>query len=136
MPTATSASQLSLNWRSLLDTSPASPSLAWAAGGIVSTADDVTSFYAALLGGRLLPPPLLAAMKTPTLGVQYGLGLLQADTPCGRAYGHEGDLLGYRSFVYARTDGTRVALVMVNSDNTYLSRAELETAAETAFCAE
>ena len=121
--------------RSLLDTSAVSPSLAWAAGAIVSTGDDVTSFYAALLGGRLLPPELLAAMETPAPGVQYGLGLLEADTPCGPAYGHEGDLLGYRSFVYARPNGTRVALVMVNIDNTYLSRSELETAAETAFCA-
>ena len=125
-----------LPWlRSLLDTSPASPSLAWAAGGIVSTGDDVTSFYAALLGGRLLPPSLLAAMETPAPGTHYGLGLLEADTPCGRAYGHEGDLLGYRSFVYARADGTRVALVMANIDNTYLSSSELEMAAETALCA-
>jgi D-alanyl-D-alanine carboxypeptidase len=121
--------------RSLLDTSPVSPSLAWAAGAIVSTGDDVTSFYAALLGGRLLPPELLDAMKTPAPGVHYGLGLLETDTPCGQAYGHEGDLLGHRSFVYARPDGTRVALVMVNIDNTYLSRSELETAAETALCA-
>jgi D-alanyl-D-alanine carboxypeptidase len=121
--------------RSLLDTSPVSPSLAWAAGAIVSTGDDVTSFYAALLGGRLLPPDLLAAMETPAPGVHYGLGLLETDTPCGPAYGHEGDLLGYRSFVYAHPDGTRVALVMVNIDNTYLSRSELETAAEHALCA-
>jgi D-alanyl-D-alanine carboxypeptidase len=121
--------------RSLLDTSPASPSLAWAAGGIVSTGDDVTSFYAALLGGRLLPSTVLAAMETPAAaGVHYGLGLLEADTPCGRTYGHEGDLLGYRSFVYAHPNGTRVALVMVNIDDTYLPRNELEAAAENAFC--
>jgi D-alanyl-D-alanine carboxypeptidase len=121
--------------RSLLDTSPVSPSLAWAAGAIVSTGDDVTSFYAALLGGRLLPPDLLAAMETPAPGVHYGLGLLETDTPCGPAYGHEGDLLGYRSFVYARPNGTRVALVMVNIDKTYLPRSELEAAAENALCA-
>jgi D-alanyl-D-alanine carboxypeptidase len=121
--------------RSLVDTSLVSPSLAWAAGAIVSTGDDVTSFYAALLGGRLLPPDLLAAMETPAPGVHYGLGLLEADTPCGPAYGHEGDLLGYRSFVYARPNGTRVALVMVNIDKTYLPRSELEAAAENALCA-
>jgi len=120
--------------RSLVDTAPVSPSLAWAAGAIVSTGDDVTGFYAALLGGRLLPPYLLAAMKTPARGAPYGLGLLRADTPCGPAYGHEGDLLGYRSFVYARPNGTRVALIMANIDNTYLSHSELEAAAETALC--
>jgi D-alanyl-D-alanine carboxypeptidase len=120
--------------RSPLDTSPASASFAWAAAAIVSTGDDVTSFYAALLGGQLLPPNLLAAMETPVPDVHYGLGLLEADTPCGPAFGHEGDLLGYRSFVFARPDGARVALVMVNVDNTYLSRSELEAAAETALC--
>jgi D-alanyl-D-alanine carboxypeptidase len=120
--------------RSLLDTSPVSLSLAWAAGAIVSTGDDVTSFYAALLGGRLLPPHLLAAMETLAPGARYGLGLLEADTPCGPAFGHEGDLLGYRSFVYARPNGTRVALVMVNVDNTYVSHSELEAAAETTLC--
>jgi D-alanyl-D-alanine carboxypeptidase len=120
--------------RSLLDTSPVSPSLAWAAGGIVSTGDDVTSFYGALLGGRMLPPSFLAAMETSAPGVHYGLGLLEADTPCGKAYGHEGDLLGYRSFAFARPQGTRVAVVMVNIDNTYVSRSELEAAAETVLC--
>jgi D-alanyl-D-alanine carboxypeptidase len=74
-------------------------------------------------------------METPAPGVHYGLGLFEADTPCGPAYGHEGDLLGYHSFVYARPNGTRAALVMVNIDNTYVSPSELETAAETALCA-
>jgi D-alanyl-D-alanine carboxypeptidase len=120
--------------RSLVDTSIVSPALAWAAGGIVSSGDDVTSFYAALLGGRLLPPSLLAAMKTPVPGVHYGFGLLQVDTRCGRAYGHEGDLLGYRTIVYTSPDGARVALVMVNVDRTYVSQGELEQAAETVFC--
>jgi len=120
--------------RSLVDTSIVSPSLGWAAGEIVSTGDDLTSFYAALLGGRLLPPSLLAAMKTAAPGVEYGLGLLQLDTHCGRVYGHEGDLLGYRTVVYASPDGTRVAIVMVNVDRTYVSQSELEQAAETVFC--
>jgi D-alanyl-D-alanine carboxypeptidase len=119
---------------SLLDTAPASASLGWAAGGIVSTGDDVTRFYAALLGGRLLPPDLLAAMETQSPDAHYGLGLLEADTPCGPAFGHEGDLLGYRSFAFARSDGARTALVMVNIDNTYLTRTELEAAAESALC--
>jgi D-alanyl-D-alanine carboxypeptidase len=119
---------------SLLDSSRASASLAWAAGAIVSTGDDVTSFYAALLGGQLLSRSLLAEMETPVAGSNYGLGLLEADTPCGTAYGHEGDLLGYRTFVYARPGGARAAVVMINVDSTYLARSELEQAAETALC--
>jgi D-alanyl-D-alanine carboxypeptidase len=109
-------------------------SSAWAAGGIVSNGDDVTRFYAALLGGRLLPASLLHAMETPVLDARYGLGLFIVDTSCGRAYGHMGDTPGYRSVVYARPDGTRVALVMVNVDNTYVAQSELETAAASAFC--
>ena len=111
-----------------------SNSVAWAAGGIVSTADDVTRFYEALLGGRLLPPRLLAAMETPSAHAPYGLGLLVVKTACGRAYGHEGFATGYRTVVYANRRGTRVALVMVNVDDTYVTQSELEAAAETAFC--
>ena len=111
-----------------------SNSVAWSAGGLVSTSDDVTHFYAALLGGRLLPPRLLGAMETPSTHASYGLGLLVAQTRCGRAYGHEGTATGYRTVVYANRRGTRVALVMVNVDATYVAQPELEAAAETAFC--
>ena len=111
-----------------------SNSVAWSAGGLVSTADDVTHFYEALLGGRLLPPRLLAAMETPSAQASYGLGLLVVQSRCGRAYGHEGIATGYRSVVYANRRGTRVALVMVNVDTTYVAPSRLEAAAETAFC--
>jgi D-alanyl-D-alanine carboxypeptidase len=120
---------------SLLDASVVeSNSVAWSAGGIVSTADDVTRFYEALLGGRLLPLRLLTAMETPSARASYGLGLLVVQTRCGRAYGHEGVATGYRTVVYANRRGTRVALVMVNIDNTYVAQHELEAAAETALC--
>jgi D-alanyl-D-alanine carboxypeptidase len=121
--------------RSLVDaTSAVTPSIAWAAGAIVSDGDDLTRFFAKLLGGRLLPAPLLAAMKTPAPGLSYGLGLMVVDTWCGPAYGHVGVAAGYRTVVYARPDGSRVALVMINVDGTYVAQGELEAAAETAFC--
>jgi D-alanyl-D-alanine carboxypeptidase len=120
---------------SLVDaTTVVSPSVFWTAGGIVSNAADLTRFYAALLGGRLLPPRMLAAMETPAPYSEYGLGLLITDTECGRAYGHEGIGTGYRTIVYARPGGTRIALVMVNVDETHIPQSELEAAAETAFC--
>ena len=120
---------------SLLDaTSVESPSVGWAAGGVVSTADDVTDFYAALLAGELLPAGLLEAMKTPPAGGHYGLGLMRVETRCGRAYGHEGIATGYRSVVYAKERGSRVALVIVNIDETYVAQSELEAAAEAALC--
>ena len=105
MPTATSASprcpgstRCTTQAWSRATPSPGRPA------GLVSTADDVTRFYEALLGGRLLPPRLLAAMETPSARrVTYGLGLLVAETPCGRAYGHEGIATGYRSCRCSRT---------------------------------
>jgi D-alanyl-D-alanine carboxypeptidase len=129
--------------RRLFDaTSAESPSVPWTAGGIVSTGEDVTRFYAALLGGHLLPARLLAAMKRPVPGSHYlgatrpsyGLGLAEMTTSCGRVYGHEGIATGYRTIAYARPDGSRVALVMINIDETRVAQSELELAADTAFC--
>jgi D-alanyl-D-alanine carboxypeptidase len=122
--------------RSLLDvTSVVTPSTGWSAGAVVSNGDDVTALYAALLGGRLLPANLLRAMETPvTRSAPYGLGLFVVDTRCGRAYGHVGIAAGYRTVVYGRPGGTRVAAVMVNVDNTYVAQSELDSSAETALC--
>lgn len=65
---------------------------AWAAGGIVTNASDVTKFFAALLKGRLLPAAQLAEMKTGSAAAAtYGLGLRMTSTSCGRAVGHDGD---------------------------------------------
>jgi D-alanyl-D-alanine carboxypeptidase len=125
-----------LPWlQGLLDTTTLiSNSVAWAAGGIVSDADDLTRFFAALLGGRLLRPDLLAEMKTPVSGSGYGLGLWRFRTRCGVAYGHIGIGNGYRAVVYARPGGGRVAVAMVNVDHTYVALAELEAATATALC--
>ena len=116
-------------------TSLVSPSIAWAAGGIVSNADDVTTFYAALLDGRLLRPELLAEMKSVVGPGEYGLGLRFLYPHCGAAYGHFGDIPGYRNEVIASPDGRRVVEVMVNVDDSFLSFGKVESAAETAFCA-
>jgi D-alanyl-D-alanine carboxypeptidase len=120
-------------------TTVVSPSVWWAASAIVANADDLARFYAALLGGRLVRADLLAAMRSAspvTRGTpfDYGLGLEQFATVCGRAYGHLGDGLGYRTAVYARADGRRVAVVMVNIDSTRVSWGELEASAESALC--
>jgi D-alanyl-D-alanine carboxypeptidase len=131
--------------RRLFDaTSAESPSVPWTAGGIVSTGEDVTRFYAALLEGRLLPTRLLAAMKRPVPGSHYlgatspsyGLGLAEVTTSCGRVYGHEGIGTGYRTIAYARPNGSRVALVMINVDETRVPQSDLELAADTAYCSQ
>jgi D-alanyl-D-alanine carboxypeptidase len=116
-------------------TSLLSPSGSWAAGAIVSNADNVTTFFARLLGGRVLRPDLLAAMRTVTPPAEnYGLGLARVETPCGRAFGHNGDVPGYRTSVLARPNGSRVAVVMVNVDETHVPWPELEQAASDTYC--
>ena len=121
---------------SLLDVTPLlSPSWAWAAGGIVSTAANVTTFYAALLKGRLLPAAQLAEMKAPSPVVgTYGLGLTLTSTRCGRAVGHDGDFPGYRSIVLATPNGRREAVVMINVDESRVPWSRLEAAAGIALC--
>jgi D-alanyl-D-alanine carboxypeptidase len=118
----------------------------WGAGQIVSNARDLTRFYAELLGGRLLPPAQLAAMTTRVSGTHtvlgttvgfaapYGLGLAIEQLGCGTAYGHDGDLPGYRNIVLARRDGRRVAAVMVNVSAARPSWATIRAAAARALC--
>ena len=93
-------------------------------GAIVSTAAETTRFYRALLSGRLLRPATMKAMKTTISegehvdipGQRYGYGLESFPTPCGRAWGHNGVVPGYFTFVFANGDGSRQALLMVNHD--------------------
>jgi D-alanyl-D-alanine carboxypeptidase len=126
-------------------TSLVSPS-AWGAGQIVSNADDVTSFLAALLGGRTLTAAQLAEMKTRITTVHseqgiavqrtadYGLGLVIQRTPCGTAYGHDGDMPGYRNIVWATGDSRRVVEVMVNVMSEGVTWPLIRAAATQAFC--
>jgi D-alanyl-D-alanine carboxypeptidase len=118
----------------LIDISTTVSPSAWGAGQIVSSADDVTRFFAALMRGRLLPRRELSEMKTTVAPYGYGLGLRTTYTRCGKAYGHEGDFVAYRTIVWATTNGRRVAAMMVNIDDTRVSWDELEAAAETALC--
>jgi D-alanyl-D-alanine carboxypeptidase len=105
-----------------VDVTAWNPSWAWAAGGVVSTARDIARFYGALLGGELLRPAELAAMRTtvpiPNSGGQsrYGLGLLSVSLRCGTAWGHTGSVPGYESFAFSSRDGARQTVVLVNAN--------------------
>ncbi|MFJ8623776.1 serine hydrolase domain-containing protein [Kitasatospora sp. NPDC093550] len=54
-------------------------SLLVGAGDLFSTTRDLHTFFSALLGGRLLPAPLLDEMRTPHGMLGYGLGLFVQD---------------------------------------------------------
>ncbi|WP_406202589.1 serine hydrolase domain-containing protein [Kitasatospora sp. NBC_01560] len=95
------------------------PSWGWAAGAVVSTSSDLNSFYAALLGGRLLPAAQLAEMRTTVPadevapGVRYGLGLMSRPLSCGGVYwGHGGTIPGYDTAGGATDDGHAVSITV------------------------
>jgi len=121
------------------DTSEEAASWAWAAGAVVSTAEDLSRFFAALLGGRLLKAPLLQEMETlvPGGALRYGLGLAAFPTPCGDAWGHTGNAQGTVTVAWNRRDASRQVVLVVN---TYPLSPELEAAVRelelAAFCEE
>jgi D-alanyl-D-alanine carboxypeptidase len=95
----------------------------WASGAAVGTVSDVARFYRQLLSGRLLPPRLLAAMKTTVdasaeegAGTGYGLGLEHRATPCGKDWGHGGNFPGYVVEAFSTRTGSRQVVLMVNGD--------------------
>jgi D-alanyl-D-alanine carboxypeptidase len=95
----------------------------WASGAAVGTVSDVARFYRQLLSGRLLPPRLLAAMKTTVdssaemgTGTTYGLGLEGSTTPCGKEVGHDGNFAGYLVQAFSTPSGSRQVVLMVNGD--------------------
>ncbi len=109
-----------------IDVTEVNPSFAGAAGAMTSTAADLTRFYQALLGGHLLRPAQLAAMKTTvrTLeldfvwpGASYGLGLMRIPLSCGGSYySHPGDFPGYTTRNGISADGRHVVVLATTGD--------------------
>jgi D-alanyl-D-alanine carboxypeptidase len=129
----------SLTGGGYVDTSSWSPSIGWAAGGLVSTAPELARIYQALLSGRLLSPRLLDLMtRTATSpaypGIRIGLGIWAVETPCGTVWGHEGGIPGYKSFALNNYVGTRSAVVLVPTELDQAIGAAFEAAVATAAC--
>ena len=94
-------------------------SAGWAAGGLVTTVTDGVHYWRALLGGKLLAPAQLSAMKTTVQIAKgfphtYGLGIFKYRTQCGTMWGHGGDLPGFSSEFVNSEDGKLQAAVIVN----------------------
>lgn len=119
------------------------PSLGWAAGQLVSTPADLGRFMEALLGGELLPPAQLAAMRRTVRapefdaepGWRYGLGLASHRLSCGgTGWGHGGDIQGFETRNLATDDG-RWAVVAVTGLPTSLEQvADVSGAVEDLVC--
>jgi D-alanyl-D-alanine carboxypeptidase len=107
-------------------------SLAWAAGGLSTTVEDLTRFTQGLMWGALLQPASLGAMLAcaPTgspwggADLAYGLGLMRRTLPAPGlppqarlALGHTGGLEGYRSALWYFPDsGVTIAAVFTREE--------------------
>ncbi|MFE6523079.1 serine hydrolase domain-containing protein [Streptomyces sp. NPDC057794] len=100
------------------DVTDLDPRAAGAAGELVTTLADLDRFYAALLGGRLLPPRWLREMlDTRAAHGAYGMGLFPEKLPCGTTvWGHNGHISGSYVRSAATVDGRRVLTFRVNTD--------------------
>jgi D-alanyl-D-alanine carboxypeptidase len=102
----------------LVDATLLDPSAGDAGGAIISTPQDVTRFFRALLGGELLAPEQLTEMKdtVPEGDGRYGLGLGWSPLSCGGGYWrHGGAIPGYLSYEGFNADGSRGVVLSVSS---------------------
>jgi D-alanyl-D-alanine carboxypeptidase len=90
-----------------VDVTRFNPTMAGAAGEIVTTTEDLNRFFRALFQGRLLRPALLKEMKDVGATKEYGLGLEMGHLPCGAALGHSGGAPGYWTVAFTSADGSR-----------------------------
>ncbi|MFF2080108.1 serine hydrolase domain-containing protein [Kitasatospora sp. NPDC058162] len=92
------------------------PTWVAAGGDMISTTRDLHTYFAALMGGRLLPAGLLAEMRTPEERVGYGLGLFAQDLggAAGTVYHHNGATIGSAALMYGSPDGRRVLTAGLN----------------------
>ncbi|MFF5975678.1 serine hydrolase domain-containing protein [Streptomyces sp. NPDC012769] len=89
----------------------------WISGGgdMISTTRDLHAFLSALLGGRLLPAPLLAEMCTPHPKAGYGLGLFVQETEDGGTLiTHNGGIAGHAALMYGTPDGATTLTATLN----------------------
>ncbi|HEY0807455.1 MAG TPA: serine hydrolase, partial [Pseudonocardiaceae bacterium] len=106
-----------------VDVSDNDPSWGGAAGAVVSTAQDWSRFYIALMSGKLFPAAQLAQLRTTVPqdltqpnGPGYGLGIQIGATPCGTIWGHDGGLPGYLTSNATDSTGSRTASLLVSTE--------------------
>ncbi|MES5821078.1 serine hydrolase domain-containing protein [Streptomyces sp. RG80] len=114
------------------DVTKLNPSLAYAAGEMISDSPDLNRFYSALLKGRLLPPEQLKEMKNTVTAEEYpnagyGLGLIDRKLSCGvHVWGHDGGIHGSNSVAVTTADGRHSLAFNFNGDWSGDSEAVIE----------
>ncbi|MFI6597578.1 serine hydrolase domain-containing protein [Nonomuraea sp. NPDC050536] len=106
-----------------VDVSGNDPGWGGAAGAVVSTTQDWSRFYTALMSGKLLPAAQLAQLRTTVPvdsrqpdGPGYGLGIQTAAHPCGTFWGHDGGMPGYLTTNLTDRTGSRTATVLISTE--------------------
>ena len=103
----------------LVDVTEVNATVADAAGGMVSTAGDLTRFWQALQRGELLRPQQLAQLHQTVLatqfqglrpGVAYGLGIMWIPNRCGGYWAHWGGVPGTSTLDGVTPDGRRAVV--------------------------
>ncbi|MGC5016293.1 serine hydrolase domain-containing protein [Streptosporangium sp. DT93] len=102
-----------------VDVTLQNPSWISSGGDMISTTRDLHTFLSALLGGRLLPAPLLAEMCTPyptgAPGMDYGLGVFVLTTEDGGTLvSHNGGFAGHAALMYGTPGGGRILTASLN----------------------
>ncbi|GAA1044765.1 serine hydrolase domain-containing protein [Streptomyces murinus] len=104
------------------DVTDLDPALAAASGAMISDSADLDRFYAALLGGRLLPARQSRELRTTVAiaeapDVRYGLGLMDRRLSCGvHVWTHTGDILGSTSVAASTSDGRHTLALNFDGD--------------------
>ncbi|GAA3465546.1 serine hydrolase domain-containing protein [Nonomuraea roseola] len=118
-------------WK-VVDVTRQNTSLLPAAGDMISTTQDLHTFFSALNGGRLIPARLLAEMRKPHpksggLFGRYGLGVYVQDTgpDCvGTLLNHNGSVGGYGSLMYSTPDGKKTLTASITSGDAAIDPAQ------------
>jgi D-alanyl-D-alanine carboxypeptidase len=121
VPTLDPASRSSVNGE-LVDVTEMNQSIPWAAGGMISTAEDLDKFITALFRGKLLRPAMMDRLFTvPNVDTVnnggpaiYSQGLQTVTLNGVTLWGKTGSRYGYSSGVFATRDLARKAAYSVN----------------------
>ncbi|MEU6987580.1 serine hydrolase domain-containing protein [Streptomyces sp. NPDC046324] len=138
-PSSRAYSKLSLdpNAPTVHDVTELNPSLAGAAGEMISDSNDLQTFYQALFKGKLLPKAEMREMtRAVPVGAEnpeffYGLGLMKVKLSCGKeVWGHGGGIHGSSSQAVSTRDGEHSLAMNFNADWT----GDSQTVVEAEFC--
>ena len=92
-------------------------SIAWSAGSIFSTVEDMAIWYHSLFNGDFLSASSLAVMQTTVVGeydLNYGSGIFSKNYNGDNIFVHSGQTIAYNSFCLYDEDTKDIVVVIIN----------------------